>query len=339
MDPLHEPEEEWKPIDGYDSYQVSNYGNVKNSKDKLMKLFSERGEDYLKVALQRNSKKKKYYVARLVACAFIPNPENKSEVNHLNTKTDNRAWMLEWTTRIENMKHAHINIIKYANVAVVATDKDGKIIEFNSVDTAAAFVNGVKSGISICCAGRMPTYKGYKWTYVVSKQAQDNEGEEWRNTSNSIYPEINQYNYYVSNLGRVKNIRGNLLKPGQKDKVCFSRKNTVAKFFGIHRLVLMTFNILNPDNKPEVDHIDGNWRNNKLDNLRWVTGKENCNNHNSLRSTTVKGTSLLTGEFKIYKAIKDTVVDGFKDYSVSECINGHRKVHKNYMWEKITIDV
>ena len=84
-------------------------------------------------------------------------------------------------------------------------------------------------------------------------------------------------NYSVSNDGEVRNDRtGRILKPYLSTsgyyQVMMGRK-TVPQY--IHRLVAIAF-ISNPDNKKQVDHIDGNKRNNCISNLRWVTASENC---------------------------------------------------------------
>ena len=91
-------EEIWKDIEGYEGYQVSSYGRVKNIKrDRLLKLINIQG--YLKVSLRG----KMYPVHRLVAKAFIPNPNNYPIINHKDEcKTNNVVSNLEWCTFFYN---------------------------------------------------------------------------------------------------------------------------------------------------------------------------------------------------------------------------------------------
>lgn len=111
--------EVWKPVIGYESrYEVSNMGNVRSlnyrstGKTRMLKPVTE-GKGYLMVGLCCNQTMKWGKVHRLVASAFIPNPENKPQVNHINgIKTDNRADNLEWVTNGENLRHAYKHGLK-----------------------------------------------------------------------------------------------------------------------------------------------------------------------------------------------------------------------------------
>ena len=106
--------EQWKEIPGYEGiYEVSNYGQVKRIKDEhntyagkiLAGGFDEDG--YHLVLLYKGGKRRMFKVHRLVAQAFIPNPDNLPQVNHKNTrKWDNAADNLEWSTAKHNINHA-----------------------------------------------------------------------------------------------------------------------------------------------------------------------------------------------------------------------------------------
>ncbi|NDB81369.1 MAG: hypothetical protein EB127_01275 [Alphaproteobacteria bacterium] len=111
--------EEWKSCPGYEcSYEVSNFGNVRSidrtcgsrpgvTKGKLLKPFINRHK-YLEVNLFENSKSTPKIIHRLVAKAFIPNPESKPQVNHIDgNKLNNRVDNLEWMSNSENQKHAY----------------------------------------------------------------------------------------------------------------------------------------------------------------------------------------------------------------------------------------
>ena len=104
-------EEVWKDIEGYEGrYQVSNLGRVKRvTTGRILKSCKNRG-GYLYVNLCKQGVVSNKRIHRLVAQAFIPNPENKSDINHIDEdKTNNTVTNLEWTTRKENLNHGTHN--------------------------------------------------------------------------------------------------------------------------------------------------------------------------------------------------------------------------------------
>ena len=113
-------QEIWKDVEGWEGqYQVSNFGNIRSldksvktwygsrvCKGKILLPFKSKW-GYLIATFSNKQKHQKYSVHQLVAKAFIPNPQNKPDVNHINgIKTDNRLENLEWATKQENIGHS-----------------------------------------------------------------------------------------------------------------------------------------------------------------------------------------------------------------------------------------
>lgn len=174
-------EEEWRDITGYEGlYMISSYGRVKSlnyrrtGREKIMKSSVDKN-GYLFVCLWKNRKVKWYLVHRLVAEAFISNPNNYPQVNHKNEiKDDNRAENLEWCdnyynshygTRNKRIGEKHINGI-LAKPVLQIDIKTGEIIkEFPSTNEVKRQLGINQSHISKCCNGKRNTCGGFKWAF------------------------------------------------------------------------------------------------------------------------------------------------------------------------------
>ena len=99
----------WKDIEGYEGkYRISTEGEVLSVNKDLIMAQCLGGNGYLKTGLRRNGTKDRLITHRLVAQAFIPNPHNKPQVNHIDgNKLNNNAYNLEWCTPKENTEHAY----------------------------------------------------------------------------------------------------------------------------------------------------------------------------------------------------------------------------------------
>lgn len=181
--------EEWKDVIGFEGlYKVNNLGNImrlpKTTNREVYgkihydsKLLSNNTLDkdgYVKTALRKNGKRHYLRVHRIVAEAFLENPENKPVVNHKNgIKNDNRVVNLEWATISENTKHGFEVLGRKGhnggtNKKVMMIDKNtNEILKvFNSLQEASDYV-GTKTSSTIWKAlqDNWRTCKGYKWKY------------------------------------------------------------------------------------------------------------------------------------------------------------------------------
>lgn len=172
----------WRDIKDYEGYyQVSNLGNVKSINRKIVlknnktMLIKERilkqsigNNNYLIVSLFKNGNGHSFTVHRLVAEAFIPNPDNLPEVNHKNeNKTDNCVDNLEWCTSKYNCNYGNKMISKIKSVAQY-TKNNILINIFRSTCDAEKQTGISNSHISACCNGKygFKSAGGYIWKYV-----------------------------------------------------------------------------------------------------------------------------------------------------------------------------
>lgn len=182
-------DEIWKDVGGYeDYYQVSNIGRVR-SVDRVIDsgqcwLCKRNGKilkttltgvyrNYPSIQLQKDGEKKNHKIHRLVAAAFIPNPENKPEVNHINGNTkDNRVGNLEWCTPKENVNHAFENGL-YPERRGKESPNTRWVYHVYLNDEHVTDLCGTTSieefglmpvKVAMCCRGLRKKHKGYTFT-------------------------------------------------------------------------------------------------------------------------------------------------------------------------------
>lgn len=177
----------WKPIEGTDGkYEVSNAGRVRSlnylghGKTKEIKTWNNRG--YRRVNLHIGGKKKNFLLHRIIAETFIPNPENKSEVNHKDgNKCNNDVSNLEWTTRDENRIHADESGLRKRSIeALIDSNKrlskpivaisvtTGEEFLFTSIQEAQRAI-GTKD-INRVLNGKQRQAKGYTYRYAEARE-------------------------------------------------------------------------------------------------------------------------------------------------------------------------
>ena len=251
----------WKDIVGYESlYQVSNLGRVKslerqsfNTKYKriLKELIlrpSYNAYGYLMVYFYDGKNNKGKMLHRLIAEAFIYNSDkNKSQVNHKNgIRNDNRIENLEWITPQDNTIHSYKELRgKLENRIDLSLNKK-YFPEQNFVDLQGEFWENIL---------------GFERLYMISNFGRVKSLKR----------------KYTDSIGITKNVREKYLTifiNSSGYPSCFLTKNKKTKGFSIHRLVAQAF-IPNPENKPQVNHINGIRTDYTIENLEWCTAREN----------------------------------------------------------------
>ena len=182
-------QEEWKPIPGYEGlYEVSNYGRVKSYQlDSNGKILSpgKCGSGYLFVILCKDGKAKKHCtVHRLVAEAFIPNPNNLPLVNHQDEcKKNNYFENLEWCSSAYNNSYGTRTrrMAEKNSKPVVQLEKKGNFIaEFESLREASRRTGIASTNISRCCNHKPGHYSagGFVWIYKDEYTASQTQQEK-----------------------------------------------------------------------------------------------------------------------------------------------------------------
>ena len=336
--------EVWKDISDYDNYEVSTLGNVRNKKTgRVLKAANIGG--YYSVGLSCG-KTKSYSVHQLVAQAFLENTENKPQVNHIDKNgLNNKVSNLEWVTNKENSIHRSNGVKQTTNQKLtiwrIDVTSGEKLEKYNSIEDASKWViekglatsfHSVRSSISCSIRGVYKSTLGFKWAKT-----------EHENLDDEIWKEITIENedtsgYYISSLGRFKNKKGVVManyKPHHSGYI-YLRVN--IKKYALHRLVATMF-LPNVENKPFVNHKDGNKTNNKLDNLEWVTCSENNLHAHKIGLTKVYTRKIIQYDLEMNEINKfDKIKDASESLHISlscikDVLKGNQKSSKGFIFK------
>ena len=283
-------EEIWKTIQDFPNYEVSSFGNVRHKTTNKLRLLTAHYDKYICINLSNNTIIKGNLVHRLVAKAFIDNPENKPTVNHIDrNKSNNHVSNLEWATMSEQNFHSASIASKERPLFHKAINRidlttNTVLQEYKSISDAAKWVidnklstitEATPNNISIisskmCAVANNKRNNAYNFKWIYKETNTYIENENWKEIPFQI---IGKPKYFVSNLGRYKNNKGEI-KTNYIPSTGYIRIRIGNTKYLLHRLIALTF-LENLENKEIVNHIDGNKLNNNLDNLEWTSYSEN----------------------------------------------------------------
>ena len=280
---MEQTNERWRPVRGYEgTFLVSDLGRVMNNRgNEVTKRFDNKGE--LSVTL----KGKDFKVSRLVGLAFIPHESTDNIIEYIdgdktNCQSDNLRWAEGQPVEWENDSKP-VYLVREGIITIASSKREANRITGATKSVMDRAINNP--------ANRAQTKDGYSFASnktdaeaLAAWQANplpDLDGEEWKYID--WIDDVDSNMYMVSNMGRVKNVSKyypilvSIIYTKKKDRgyaqlYRLSRKDTHP--YILSRLVATAF-LPNPDNLPEVDHLNADHHNNKVSNLEWVTSEEN----------------------------------------------------------------
>ncbi len=323
-------DEIWLEIPGY-NYMVSDIGRIwSNKRNQYKKPIIVDG--YYSILFGVKS----FRVHRLVAQAFChnTNPEKYTIVNHKDgNKINNNAKNLEWTDHSTNSKHAmKLRPQKYISIrGEVLQIKEGNIIStFKSARDAMRVTGLDSSSIYSVLNGKKESFGGFVWKY--KRNIEEPEGKIFEDYTT----------YIITKDGRV-------YSKYKKDYLCgrkmfagyiivnFKQHGMKTKGFLVHRLVAMVY-LDNPSNLPSVNHKNGNKSDNRVENLEWVSAKQNSSHSiNILKKGRIKSIEQYNLDGKLIGVFNSTVDasknTGYKVHSIQKVARGERNSLFGFVWK------
>ena len=306
----------WKDIPDYKNYQAHPSGEIRNKTNKRVLKVESNKHEYRITRIEKKSTS----IHVIIAKTFCENddPSKKTQVNHKDSnKRNNNANNLEWISPSDNVKHAISKGRKDGKPAlrpIRVKYRDGTVNNFNSVQDAATNTEISKCSIFNSIKKHDGAYYGVKGVKDITKLI-PLYVFEYINTpiidDKVVFKKVSLEGFthliaYVD--GRLYNDKHKQITgtdDGRYIRVKSRSKGNIST--GFHRIIADTF-IPNTENKPYVNHKDGNTRNNMLSNLEWSTQKENM--QHAISTGLISNTTRSTGSNKCKVPVYQLELDG-----------------------------
>lgn len=268
----------WAPIRDYSYYKISSLGRVCSTRNNKSIILTPKplSSGYVTVHIIKDDKTSHHErVHRLVAETFIPNPEKKEIVDHINrNRSDNRVENLRWVTAAENGQNIS-QAEQFKVKSIGQYDEKGTLIKIWDSIISIERELGISKDIITTAYRTQQSFQGYYW---IDQSSLPIAGEEWKSVI------IGEHTLIVSTEGRVRTLAGNITY-GHKVNTGYRAVHIGDITMVVHRIICLAFKpIENPDDY-QVNHIDGDKHNNRISNLEWVTGSQNVQHAHTLKPT------------------------------------------------------
>ncbi|HEV2917060.1 MAG TPA: HNH endonuclease [Candidatus Babeliales bacterium] len=323
---------------GFSNYDVSTHGGVKNNKTGYLFLNRQRPSGYITLCLNGDDGKRTNIIVHiLVAKLFIPNPENKPTVDHIDRdRSNNKLNNLRWATYHEqNMNRSGVGNSRKGREVDQYTLEGDYVATWKSIKSIAEAFERNPTNLKHTLSGKRNSWHGYQWCY--------NDGDLPNEIWKQVPLEIN--NIYASTYGRVKKVGLNerfLYGMVEADylRIGIRIKGKIIKFYA-HHLICRAFHGLPTDDRIFVNHKNGIKLDNCPYNLEWVTSSENAqhardNNLIKLPSHTKPiSQHTMSGIFlKQYQSIAQAGRENkISNRRISNAIKNNNGVYVGFIWK------
>ena len=332
---MEEIEEFWKKIKDYEKYyEVSNLGRIKSlhKTPNIILKQTNRGE-YLCVSLHNKSSRSTKNIHFLVANTFIEKPiTDKLIINHKNgNKFDNVVNNLEWITIGENNKHARdTKLIIAKTIKVSQYTLNGTFIEsFNSIREAMEKTGCDDSKISMVCKGKRNHTHNFIWKYTDF---------EYKADEIPVGKTLDKYsNYIITQEGKIYSKSSKKYLSTRENSgyeyVKLYNNSKKGKDFSIHYLVGKVY-IPNPENYPMLNHKNFDKKDNRIENLEWISYSENMKHFGQKNGISVNKLDINNNIIQTYNTIKDaSEYNNISSPGITNVCKGKQKTAGGFKWE------
>ena len=313
---------------GFSNYEISNFGRICNAKTgTILKQHEQNG--YMKITLYDGNGK--HYIKRistLVMVGFVgPKPNLNMSIDHIDrvTTNDNLANLRYATVQEQNENRRIQAPVK--GKPVIQYDLNGNFIKiWDKVVDASLALNINEHNISDACRGIYQTAGGFIWRYYIEIYLD----EKWKPLTLSGLNTI-----YVSSCGRIMTSKGNITYGSDRGGyLCVHlTKNNKGVHLLVHRAVLEAFVGLS---NLQVNHKDGDKKNNRLENLEYVTNQENI--RHAVKIGNIKTRRVhqfnLNGQFiaEYYSINEAARQNKLHPGNICSVCQGNRNTYSDFIW-------